>query len=161
MQHIEELKGMQLGLIPVCMWERGVCGGAQALSEMTEVMLATMVSQSVQLMCPVTLRCPSFITCDIKIITLCIPYKTFPCLIDFCPQRSSQCCYDFHLVLTHSYWFVKQSILFVQRAEPSLLLLSLFLESMRLPFSFGNQANCCGSISNKSMFLWYTLHCLF
>lgn len=62
MQHIEELKGMQLGLMPVCVWKRGAEGVIWALSEMTEVMLATMVSQSVQLMCHVTLKCPSFIT---------------------------------------------------------------------------------------------------
>lgn len=48
---------------------------------------------------------------------LYIFYKNHSLSIDFCPQKSSQGYYDFHLVPTCFYWFVEQSILFVEKTE--------------------------------------------
>lgn len=45
-------------------------------SEMTEIILATMASLSVELLCHVTLKCLSFMAWGIRIITLYISYKT-------------------------------------------------------------------------------------
>lgn len=152
---------MQLGLTPACMWERGEEGRTWALSEMTEVTLATMVSQSIRLMCQVTLKCPSFITCNIKIITLCIPYETIPCLLIFVHR-------DHHsaVMLSIQYLLILTGLLNNQyslsrKQSHRYFSYLFFLESTRLPSCFGNQANCCGSISNKSLLLWHTLHCLF